>query len=109
MANPSKKKGTEGEVELKAELVETIPGLVRTPPTSYVDLAAPGETSKTLLLLATRPDWGEWLVTMDLSNFRDLFRTAYPDGRYAPNVGIEVKRHKSFALHNIWAKKFGRR
>lgn len=105
MSNPSKQKGTGGETELKGELEGTIRGLVRTPPTSDVDLAAPGHGER-FRLLATRPDRGRWLISMPLEEFRALWSTAYPE-EFGPAVGIEVKRHKAFAHHSIFEKKLG--
>lgn len=108
MANPPKKKGTGGETELLRMLELDIPGLVRTPAASGVDLAALGNGLQPWQFLATRPDRGQWLITMDLATMLDLWRMAkLPYNRVSP-VEIEVKRYRRFALHAIWEKKFGK-
>ena len=105
MSNPSKQKGTGGETELKAELEESIPGLVRTPPTMNVDLWRIGDEGAVVHeLLATRPDRGQWLITMDLDTFRELIADCEEC-----QFEIEVKRYARFSLHAIWDKKFGRK
>jgi hypothetical protein len=115
MANPSKKKGTGGETEL-LRLLE-IKGMVRTPPASPWDLERPEllpdldwqpadvtiVPDPPLNALATRPDNGKWLVTVDLDTFRELVRRSFWTGP----IRVEVKRYARFALHGIWAKKFG--
>jgi hypothetical protein len=119
MANPSKKKGTGGETELLRLL--SINGMVRTPPASPWDLERPGTfddeawadgydlTDVTIMpdpplnALATRPDNGKWLVTVDLDTFRELVRRSFWTGP----IRVEVKRYARFALHGIWVKKFG--
>ncbi len=69
----SKKKGTAGETELLAELLELLPHLRRTPPGSKWDLEHQGDEGAVVFdILATRPDRGRWLVTMSLDSFRDL-------------------------------------
>lgn len=105
MSNPSKKKGTDGETELLLELVEAIPGLVRTPPTSDFDLRRLGSDGAVIHeVLATRPDRGQWLITMDLDTFRELVLDCEEC-----EFNIEVKRYARFSLHAIWEKKFGRK
>jgi hypothetical protein len=108
MSNPSKQKGTGGETELLRLL--DYPGLVRTPPTTLWDLELPGNDQ--FNVLATRPDHGQWLMTMDLNTFKTLFGFYLSDrqtSRYEPGLRIEVKRYSRFALHAIWNKKFGRK
>jgi hypothetical protein len=106
MSNPSKQKGTAGETELLRLL--NLPGLVRTPPATEWDLELPG--THQLNILATRPDRGQWLMTMDLDTFMELFEF-YIDGadtfKRKNGLRIEVKRYARFALHAIWEKKFG--
>jgi len=105
MSNPPKKKGTGGETELRRNLEAALPGLTRTPPTSTVDLWRPGrDGGRVFNLLGTRPDRGQWLITMSLDTFREL-----ADGgvEIEDDVYIEVKRYSRFALHRIWEKKFG--
>lgn len=101
MASPSKQKGTGAETEFKLELLDLVPGLVRTPASSNVDLAAPG-TGQPIRILATRPDRGQWLATVDLYDLRYLLGQS----PIRP-VEIEVKRFARFAHHAIWSKKFG--
>lgn len=100
MANPPKKKGTAGETELLRVL--SLPGLVRTPPTTSYDLARPG-LAPPIEVLATRPDHGEWLMTMRMEDFLHLL------GDDECELHIEVKRYARFALHTIWNSKFGRK
>jgi hypothetical protein len=112
MANPPRKKGTGGETELLQLLQDATYGfafrnLVRTPASSRVDLAAPGEAGP-INALATRPDRGQWLVTVDLDTFKQLVYWSEPAHReYA--INIEVKRYSRFSLHTIFESKFGRK
>jgi len=99
MANPRKAKGTGGETELVRAL--ELEGLVRTPPGTLWDLELPGLTPA-LNVLATRPDRGQWLLTVDLPTFQHLV------GEDACGLRIEVKRYKRFSLHSIFESKFGR-
>ncbi len=108
MTNPSKAKGTGGETELLRSLQDVIPDLVRTPAASIIDLAAPGIELIPWEFLATRPDKGRWLISMDLEAFKDLWTEAGLITRRKSAVYIEVKRYKHFSLHSIWEKKFGR-
>ena len=105
MSNPSKQKGTGGETELLRLL--DIPGLVRTPPATKFDLALPaiasGSPKRPLQLLATRPDRGQWLLTMTVEDFKRLCRLPWIHG-----MQIEVKRFKKFAHHSIFESKFGK-
>lgn len=108
----SKQKGTGGETELM-RLVNAsgVMELRRMPASAMYDLGPvnPGETKhRDLPILATRPDRGRWLVTLDLNDFLDLLFNMY-HGWYVPNVMVEVKRYKRFSLHSIFEKKFGRR
>ncbi len=111
MANPSKKKGTGGENEV-LKVAEDIWGegcFARTSPGMPWDVerkgySGPGNHNTPLELLATRPDHGEWLVTMRLD---DALRLAHGDADFDDDIRIEVKRYARFALHSIWNKKFG--
>jgi hypothetical protein len=111
MANPPKAKGTAGETELLHELAPYMPGLVRTPPATLWDLEQKGALPSVTELLATRPDRGQWLVTMTLDEFKALWLvvTDAVDQSRLPEVRIEVKRYARFALHSIFEKKFGRK
>lgn len=102
MSNPPRKKGTGGETELLGLLREDAPTLARTPASSVVDLQRLGP--EPINVLATRPDKGQWLLTVSLDDFRRMLRGTTPQ-----NVGlnIEVKRYKAFSLHTIWTSKFG--
>jgi hypothetical protein len=109
MANPPKKKGTGGETELLRLLSDEGLAFVRTPPTSTYDLtnSLPGRLElEPLEVLATRPDRGQWLVTMRADQFAQLL-LSYND----PDVWethIEVKRYARFSLHTIFEGKFGK-
>ena len=96
MANPPKKKGTAGETELLGHLG---PRYHRTAPTLPYDIRRAGH-APAINSLATRPDRGQWLVTVDLPTFMELVG----DER---EVHVEVKRYKRFSIHEIWRKKFG--
>lgn len=96
MANPPKQKGTAGETELLGLLG---PRYHRTAPTLPFDLRRAGALP-VVNALATRPDRGQWLVTIDLPTFMRLSENE-------DEVRVEVKRYKKFSLHGIWNKKFG--
>lgn len=109
MANPSKKKGTGGETELRDILELSGLGFVRTSPTMPYDLtnADPARLElEPLEVLATRPDRGEWLITMRVKDFAFLL-TLTGGITSVWETHIEVKRYARFALHNIFTKKFG--
>lgn len=98
----SKQKGTAGEKEVRDVLTELTGRKVRRMPASARwDLELPGDDG-TLDVLATRPDFGQWLVSMDIRDFARLLSTGE-----LPTVHIEVKRHKKFAHHSIFKEKFG--
>ena len=107
MANPSKKKGTGGETELLRLLAAEGLTFVRTPPGTNYDLTNQNPDIlelQPLEVLATRPDHGEWLVTLRLADFIVLLQE-----RELWETHIEVKRYARFALHTIWNAKFGRK
>ena len=106
MTNKPKAKGTGGETELLRLL--GIHGLVRTPASSPVDLARPG-WDPAIEVLATRPDHGQWLMTIDLPTFLSLLGALDHAGEGAPplRLSIEVKRYKKFAHHTLYEGKFG--
>lgn len=111
MANPSKKKGTGGETELLRLLADEGLAFVRTPPTTTYDLTneVPGRLELTPLeVLATRPDRGQWLVTMRLEDFAHLLRQSDANYDGVWETHVEVKRYARFALHTIFESKFGR-
>lgn len=116
MSNPSKQKGTGGETELLRLLQDgpygsAFRGLVRAPASAEVDLLQPGDNDMeaTFNALATRPDRGEWLITMRVRDFERLMMSELFDGKGdLPGLAIEVKRYARFSLHTIFAGKFGR-
>ena len=111
MANPSKAKGTGGETELLRAL-ETygLDGLRRTSPGQLFDIERDGHNP--VEALATRPDHGQWLVTVKLDDFAEMYAALDQDSqdewRRWVGLRIEVKRYKRFSLHTIFEGKFGR-
>ena len=102
MANPSKAKGTAAETALLHDL-NTLTGRTfrRTPPGTKYDLVSYGTPMAPVIrILATRPDYGRWLLTMPLADWWD---SAMPEAE----IRVEVKRYKTFRHHGIWAEKFG--
>lgn len=105
MANASKQKGTAGETEL-LRLLE-LEGMVRTAPTLPFDLCRPG-WNPPIEVLATRPDRGQWLITLTLSDFKRLMLTLDAAAEpFVTEVHVEVKRYRRFSLHTIFNSKFG--
>ncbi len=104
MANPSKAKGTAGETELLRLLEKAGVMGVRNPPNADWDLTTKGRGDYPIDVLATRPDRGQWLITLRLADFVDLLDLLNP-----PKLHIEVKRYKKFAHHTIFTDKFDRR
>jgi len=103
VSNPPKQKGTGAETELKDKI--DMLGLVRTPPGTKWDLEFRGNPDmEPLELLATRPDRGEWLITLRLEDSLYILGFGPP---YTP-LHIEVKRYKRFAHHKIFEDKFGK-
>ena len=108
MTNPPRKKGTAGETEVvKLFNEEGIMGLLRTSPGVNYDIAKVGEDPP-LQLLATRPDGGRWLVTLDARELARLLAYSYP-GQRRRGIQIEVKRYRRFSLHAIYEAKFNGR
>jgi Holliday junction resolvase len=107
VSNPPRQKGTAGETELLRTLRSCgFEGFVRTPSSSNYDLDQPGH-GPVIEVLATRPDRGDWLMTIDLTDFVSLLAWAtsgYGEGPWA--VHIESKRYKRFSLHSIFRSKF---
>ena len=109
MANPPKAKGTGAETELKRRLAEYGIEVQRTAASSTYDLDR-GAGDEGLEILATRPDRGEWLVTLRLHDLATLINIA--DANPLTSAGvlplhIEVNRYARFALHTIFKNKFG--
>lgn len=93
----SKQKGTGGETELLRLLA--LPGLVRTPASSTYDLSRPAVGpwfGPPIQALATRPDRGQWLITLRATDFAELV------GETEAPLEIEVKRYRRFSLHSIF-------
>lgn len=116
MTNPPKKKGTGGETELLRLLAAQGITFLRTPASTPYDLEHFGTSfdpnDKPMLIeaLATRPDRGQWLVTVDLPTFAILLNGlmhALAAMDEEPDVHIEVKRYARFSLHTIFEGKFG--
>lgn len=108
MANPAKQKGTGGETELVGELngrfgPDTFRRSWANAAYDLYRVATEFPHLQPVEALATRPDRGRWLVTVDLHDFMDLI-----EGHKLP-VHIEVKRYARFALHTIFEQKFPRR
>lgn len=114
MSNPPKAKGTGGETELLRIMQAAEPSLRRTAASSVYDLESEGAFAP-IELLGTRPDRGQWLITMAVPDFNFLWsvykhsiaRPDMPRGFVHP-MHVEVKRFKKFAHHTIFEGKFGR-
>jgi hypothetical protein len=113
VANPSRKKGTSGEVELRDDLNGPIGGerpfmLVRREAGARTDLrqeAFEGEGGldiTSMAVLATRPDRGRWLITMTLDQFRELMYASWVRTGSRPELEIEVKRRAKIAHHSLF-------
>jgi hypothetical protein len=106
----SKQKGTGGETELLRKLADYGIEVRRTPASTTYDLDREGKFP--IEVLATRPDRGRWLLTMDLETFASLLnshdREALSLGYSRDGLHIEVKRYARFVVHSIFEKKFGR-
>jgi len=101
MTNKPRQKGTAGETELLRALQDEpqFKGIVRAPAGSRTDLHRPGGPfAIKLKALATRPDRGQWLITVDLADF--LVMTQMTNETWE----IEVKRRKTFAIHTMFEK-----
>ena len=107
MANPSRQKGTggEGEVCARLEVIYGPEGVRRNPAASKTDIRVVGlgpSDGRGVSVLYTRPDRGEWLVTLRASDFEDLLWGG------SPSLNVEVKRYKAFSIHSIFEEKFGK-
>jgi hypothetical protein len=106
MANPPRKKGTAAETELKRR-IEAVLGsdtCTRMPAGTTFDLRVYGAAGDPPIeVLATRPDRGQWLVTLRLDDLLQL----YWDAPYVNDMHVEVKRYRRFSLHTIFEGKFG--
>lgn len=115
MANPSKHKGTDGETELLRLLNERVgPFLLRRSPSGALadlyqdalDGSSAFELEDMIDVLATRPDFGEWLVTLRATDLREILYALWANTGSRLALRIEVKRYKRFSLHTIFAGKF---
>lgn len=73
----------------------------RQPASAAFDIFVRGNTGRVVEGLATRPDRGQWLVTIRLDDLFHILR------EHGDSAHIEVKRYARFALHTIFEKKFG--
>jgi len=103
MSTPAKKKGTAGETELVKAALKAGLFAQRMPPGANYDLFVEPPTGKVfgtsepVTALATRPDRGQWLVSIPLPDFLRMLDTV---------AKVEVKRYARFSLHAIFEKKF---
>lgn len=104
VSNPPRKKGTGAETELKSKLVAEGIDVRRTSAGMKYDLVRTGQPNEEPIeILATRPDNGRWLMTIDLDDFMWMVNFLSPE----TPLQIEVKRYKRFSLHRIFEEKFG--
>lgn len=110
MANPPKKKGTGAETELVNLLnarygTPEVPEPAERMPNGWpYDVRLYGADGHKLEVLAGRADRKDWLVTLRLNDFLDL----YDATRYPPDLHIESKRFARISWHTIFESKFGR-
>jgi hypothetical protein len=100
VSNPSKQKGTHGESELVGYFQAAGFPAIRTSPGMKHDITIVGDREKPLEVLATRPDRGQWLMTMRLEDFNNLYRLSLRQAH------VECKRYKKFSHHSIFEDKF---
>ena len=107
MANPSKRKGTAGETELRSIFLNMGIELRRTAPGTAWDLESVHFDPELhpLYIVAVRPDRGRWLLSCDLLDWR---RQREDPREARRQLRVEVKRYARFALHTIYEEKFGR-
>ena len=101
MANPPKQKGTTFETWLVNSGKDLAMDISRMPASSKFDIMVRGSTGRTIEALATRPDYGQTLVTIRWADFLHLLVN------HGDNAHIEAKRYKKFAHHSIFEEKFG--
>ena len=106
MSNPPRKKGTAGETELVGKLAEEKLIVFRQPAGNVYDLGR-GGLDPAIEVLATRPDRGQWLVTLRLADFAELVKALDRSGKR--KLHIEVKRYAKVAIHTIYEGKFPRK
>ena len=98
----SKQKGTGGEREVRGVFSKYGFRTHRTAPGHPYDIRVEGEYGPPLHLLATRPDRGQWLVTLRLEDLVSLL--AGYDAM--TSMEVEVKRYARFAHHRIFEETF---
>lgn len=110
MANPPRQKGTGAETELVQVFADEGLVFVRTSATSGYDLTNANPHRREidpLEALATRPDRGQWLITLRVKDFARLLSLTDISGG-PQETHVEVKRYKRFSLHSIFEGKFKR-
>lgn len=107
MANPPKKKGTAYETEIARVFDANGFRAERRDQGSRFDVTVfPSDVPYQVMdVLATRPDRGKTLVSLDLEDFLDLFVGTLN----SIELHVECKRYARFAHHAIYESKFGRR
>jgi hypothetical protein len=98
---PSKQKGTGGEREIKLILEELFGReFRRTSPGCAWDMETvdSAHDEGPIEVLATRPDRGQWLVSMPPKHW-------WKDP-YSQEIRVEVKRYKKHAHHTIYEETF---
>jgi len=112
-----KDKGTGGERQLKRRIVDFLvntggadrtlaENVVESMPAGWsydVRVQMPG--GPVVEVLAGRADREDWLVTLRLDDFLELWYA----GQYPPALNIESKRLARISWHAIFEKKFGRK
>ena len=104
MANPPKQKGTGFEREVKKRLEGAGFKVRRTPAGHRFDLEVEGDDKgyiESIHVLATRPDFGRALITMDMEDFLWLLKQG------GPTAWIECKRFKRIAHHTLFENEVG--
>lgn len=102
-----RQKGTGGEREVLNTLKAFGFPAVRNPAAALWDITSPSYMTELgaepLEVLATRPDRGRWLATVDLVSLTSWLSQLED----RPELRVEVKRYARFSLHSIYEKKFG--
>ncbi len=101
MANPQRQKGTRFETDLVDRAKDFGLDAYRMPASSRYDIQIRGGTGRNIDALATRPDYGQALVTVRLADFYHLL-SEHGDGAH-----LEAKRLAKVAIHSIFSDKFG--
>jgi hypothetical protein len=105
VANPPKQKGTGGELEVVHSAQALGLAAERTSPGMNYDVRVHSarDTDVAFIdVLATRPDRGRWLATVNMDDLFALMALTRTGGH------VEVKRYARFALHSLFEEKFPR-